>query len=326
MEYIISLGSWVLTIGTIVAIYCILGLALNLHFGYTNLPNFGIAGFFAIGAYTSAILTVPHRFLEMEIFAGFPGGIPGRIEAPFIVGILAATVLAGFVAFLIGIPVLRLREDYLAVASIGIAETIHFIALNELWLTIGSAGIRLIPMPFAILWPRYARPLFFLLVLLVLAIVYWVISRLVRSPFGRVWKATREDETVTASLGKSIVRSRMWAWVIGCAFMGTAGSLWAHYAMAIQPGEFVPTTTFLVWIFVIVGGLRNNKGVLIGALVIIGLFEQGTRFLPAFGAPYVVPALRLIIIGVLLVVFIRFRPQGVLPEKATTIEDHMKTI
>jgi len=311
---------YVLTILTIVGIYCILGLALNLHFGYTNLPNFGIAGFFAIGAYTSAILTVPYRFLEMEIFAGFPGGVPGRIEAPFIVGILAATVLSGFVGFLIGIPVLRLREDYLAVASIGVAEAIHFIALNELWLTIGSAGIRLIPMPFA------NRYLFFLIVLLVLAIVYWVISRLVRSPFGRVWKATREDETVTASLGKSIVRSRMWAWVIGCAFMGSAGSLWAHYAMAIQPGEFVPTTTFLVWIFVIVGGLRNQKGVLIGALVIIGLFEQGTRFLPAFGAPYVVPALRLIIIGVLLVVFIRFRPQGVLPERATMIEDHMKTI
>jgi branched-chain amino acid transport system permease protein len=311
---------YVLTILTIVGIYCILGLALNLHFGYTNLPNFGIAGFFAIGAYTSAILTVPYRFLEMEIFAGFPGGIPGRIEAPFIVGILAATVLSGFVAFLIGIPVLRLREDYLAVASIGIAETIHFIALNELWLTIGSAGIRLIPMPFA------NRYVFFLIVLLVLAIVYWVISRLIQSPFGRVWKATREDETVTASLGKSIFRSRMWAWVIGCAFMGSAGSLWAHYAMAIQPGEFVPTTTFLVWIFVIVGGLRNNKGVLIGALVIIGLFEQGTRFLPSFGAPYVVPALRLIIIGVLLVVFIRFRPEGVLPERATMVEDHMKKI
>jgi branched-chain amino acid transport system permease protein len=311
---------YLLTILTIVGIYCILGLALNLHFGYTNLPNFGIAGFFAIGAYTSAILTVPYRFLEMEIFAGFPGGVPGRIEAPFIVGILAATILSGFVGFLIGIPVLRLREDYLAVASIGVAEAIHFIALNELWLTIGSAGIRLIPMPFA------NRYLFFLIVLLVLAIVYWVISRLVRSPFGRVWKATREDETVTASLGKSIVRSRMWAWVIGCAFMGSAGSLWAHYAMAIQPGEFVPTTTFLVWIFVIVGGLRNQKGVLIGALVIIGLFEQGTRFLPAFGAPYVVPALRLIIIGVLLVVFIRFRPQGVLPERATMVEDHMKTI
>jgi branched-chain amino acid transport system permease protein len=311
---------YVLTILTIVAIYCILGLALNLHFGYTNLPNFGIAGFFAIGAYTSAILTVPYRFLEMEIFAGFPGGVPGRIEAPFIVGILAATVISGFIGFLIGIPVLRLREDYLAVASIGVAEAIHFVALNELWLTIGSAGIRLIPMPFA------NRYLFFLLVLFVLAIVYWVISRLVRSPFGRVWRATREDETVTASLGKSIVRSRMWAWVIGCAFMGTAGSLWAHYAMAIQPGEFVPTTTFLVWIFVIVGGLRNNKGVLIGALVIIGLFEQGTRFLPPFGAPYVVPALRLIIIGVLLVVFIRFRPQGVLPERATMVEDHMKAV
>jgi len=298
--------SWILTIATIVAIYSILGLALNIHFGYANLPNFGIAGFFAVGAYASAILTVPHRFRQMEIFAGFPGGIPGRIEAPFIVGLLAAIVLAALIGFLIGVPLLRLREDYLAVASIGIAETIHYVALNELWLTTGSAGIRLIPMPTG------NRYLFFLVVLLILAIAYWITQRFYHAPLGRVWRGVREDELITSS-----------AWVVGCAIMGAAGSLWAHYAMAIQPGEFVPTTTFLVWIFVIVGGLRNNMGILIGALLIIGLFEQGTRFLPALGPPYVMPAMRLIIIGLLLIVFIRFRPQGAIPERATTIEKHI---
>jgi len=309
--------SWILTIATIVAIYSILGLALNIHFGYANLPNFGIAGFFAVGAYASAILTVPHRFRQMEIFAGFPGGIPGRIEAPFIVGLLAAIVLAALIGFLIGVPLLRLREDYLAVASIGIAETIHYVALNELWLTTGSAGIRLIPMPTG------NRYLFFLVVLLILAIAYWITQRFYHAPVGRVWRGVREDELITSSLGKSVFSARMSAWVVGCAIMGAAGSLWAHYAMAIQPGEFVPTTTFLVWIFVIVGGLRNNMGILIGALLIIGLFEQGTRFLPALGPPYVMPAMRLIIIGLLLIVFIRFRPQGAIPERATTIEKHI---
>ncbi len=309
--------SWILTIATIVAIYSILGLALNIHFGYANLPNFGIAGFFAVGAYASAILTVPHRFRQMEIFAGFPGGIPGRIEAPFIVGLLAAIVLAALIGFLIGVPLLRLREDYLAVASIGIAETIHYVALNELWLTTGSAGIRLIPMPTG------NRYLFFLVVLLILAIAYWITQRFYHAPLGRVWRGVREDELITSSLGKSVFSARMSAWVVGCAIMGAAGSLWAHYAMAIQPGEFVPTTTFLVWIFVIVGGLRNNMGILIGALLIIGLFEQGTRFLPALGPPYVMPAMRLIIIGLLLIVFIRFRPQGAIPERATTIEKHI---
>jgi len=111
--------------------------------------------------------------------------------------------------------------------------------------------------------------------------------------------------------------------VVGCAMMGAAGSLWAHYAMAIQPGEFVPTTTFLVWIFVIVGGLRNNWGILIGAVLIIGFFEQGTRFLPDLGAPYIMPALRLIIIGLALILFIRFRPQGAIPERARAIEEHI---
>jgi len=310
--------SWILTIATIVAIYSILGIALNIHFGYTNLPNFGIAGFFAVGAYASAILTVSHRFREMEIFAGFPGGIPGRVEAPFIVGLLAAIVLAALVGFLIGIPLLRLREDYLAVASIGIAEAIHYIALNELWLTTGSAGIRLISMPTG------NRYLYFLIVLLILAIVYWIAQRFYHSPVGRVWRGVREDELITASLGKSVFKARMWAWVVGCAIMGAAGCLWAHYAMAIQPGEFVPTTTFLVWIFIIVGGLRNNKGVIIGAVIIIGLFEQGTRFLPSIGAPYIMPAIRLIIIGILLILFIRFRPQGAIPERATTIEKHIQ--
>ena len=310
--------SWILTIATIVAIYSIMGLALNVHFGYTNLPNFGIAGFFAVGAYASAILTAPHRFREMEIFAGFPGGVAGRIEAPFIVGLLAAIVLAGVVGLIIGIPLLRLREDYLAVASIGIAQTIYYVAVNELWLTTGSAGIRLIPMPTG------NRYLYFLLVLLLLAIVYWVVNRFYSTPIGRVWRGVREDEVITASLGKSIFRSRMSAWIAGCSIMGAAGCLWAHYSMAIQPGEFVPTTTFLVWIFVIVGGLRNNKGILLGAILIMGFFEQGTRFLPAIGAPYIMPAIRLIIIGVLLVVFVRFRRQGVLPERHKKIEAHIR--
>lgn len=309
--------SWILAIATIVAIYSILGLALNIHFGYTNLPNFGIAGFFAVGAYASAILTVPARFRQMEIFAGFPGGVPGTIGAPFIIGFLAAIVAAGIAGLLIGIPLLRLREDYLAVASIGVAEAIHDIAVNELWLTKGSAGIRLIPMPTG------NQYLYFLLVVLVLAIAFWVTQRFYRSPMGRVWRGIREDEVITASLGKSIFSARMWAWVVGCAMMGAAGSLWAHYSMAIQPSEFVPSTTFLVWIFVIVGGLRSNLGILLGAALIIGVFEQGTRFLPSLGAPYVLPALRLIIIGVLLVVFIRFKPQGVIPERMKPIEAHI---
>lgn len=309
--------SFLLSIATIVAIYYILAISLNIHFGYTNLPNFGIAGFFAIGAYSSAIFTAPHRLQEIAGFAGTEH-IIGLFAFPFPVGMLIAVISAGLVAFLIGVPLLRLREDYLAVASIGVAELIRTIAVNELWLTNGSAGIRLIPMPSG------NRLIYFFITLAFAAFAFWVATRLFRAPLGRVWKGVREDETVTASLGKSIFRARIWSWVIGAAIAGMAGSLWAHYAMAIQPTEFVPETTFLVWICVIIGGLGNNLGAILGTVLVIGLFEQGTRFLPSFGAPWIIPALRLIVIGLAFIVALRVRPEGVLPEWRRRIEKHLR--
>lgn len=309
--------SFLLNILIIMAIYSIVAISLNIHYGYVKLPNFGIAGFFAIGAYSSAILTAPHRLQEMAGFAGTKH-IIGLFAFPFPVGLLAAVILAGLGAFLVGVPLLRLRGDYLAVASIGVAEIIRMVAVNELWLTNGSAGIRLIPMPTG------NRIIYLFIVLALLALCYWAANRLFRSPFGRIWKGIREDETVTSSLGKKIFRGKMWGWVLGAGMAGLGGSLWAHYAMAIQPTEFVPEMTFLVWIAVLIGGLGNNTGVLLGTALVIGVFQQGTRFLPSFGAPWIIPALRLIIIGLAFIVALRVRPQGAVPEGIRPVEKHLK--
>ena len=306
--------SFLLSIATIVAIYSILTLALNIRWGFTGLLDFGIAGFFAIGAYTSAILTSPH---SEELVFGVRHSL--GFGVPFLGGLLAAA--AAIVAYLIGIPTLRLRGDYLAIMTIGLSEIIRYMAVNEKWLTRGSQGIRNLPRPLSG-YSNFLDSLFYLLlVVAVLLILYFISQRIYNSPLGRVLKGIREDEIVTGALGKKIFHFRMLAFVSGAAFAGVAGSLWAHYSGSIMPHEFVPDITFLIWVSLTIGGSGNNKGAILGTLVLIGLLQQGTRFLPTIeGYTYLVPGLRLIVIGFVLILCLRFRPQGILPEKAVRVE------
>lgn len=308
--------SFLLSIATIVAIYSILTLALNIRWGFTGLLDFGIAGFFAVGAYTSAILTSAR---SEELVFGVRHSL--GFGVPFIGGLLAAGGAAAVVAYLIGIPTLRLRGDYLAIMTIGLSEIIRYMAVNEKWLTRGSQGIRNLPRPLSG-YSNFLDSLFyFLLVMAVLLVLYFLSNRIYNSPLGRVLKGIREDEIVTGALGKKIFRFRMLAFVSGAAFAGIAGSLWAHYSGSIMPHEFVPDITFLIWVSLTIGGSGNNKGAILGTLVLIGVLQQGTRFLPTIeGYTYLIPGLRLIVIGFVLILCLRFRPQGILPEKAVRVE------
>jgi len=308
--------SFLLSIATIVAIYSILTLALNIRWGFTGLLDFGIAGFFAIGAYTSAILTSPR---SEELVFGVRHSL--GFGVPFLGGLIAAAAAAAIVAYLIGIPTLRLRGDYLAIMTIGLSEIFRYVAVNEKWLTRGSQGIRNLPRPFSGHSNLLDALFYFLLVLAVLLILYLISQRVYNSPLGRVLKGIREDETVTEALGKKIFQFRMLAFVFGAAYAGLAGSLWAHYSGSIMPHEFVPDITFLIWVSLTIGGSGNNKGAILGTLVLIGLLQQGTRFLPTIeGYTYLIPGLRLIVIGFLLILCLRFRPQGLIPEKAVRVE------
>lgn len=294
---------------TFAGIYGILALGLNMQWGFSGQFNIGVAGFFAIGAYTSAILTTP----------GSPAYL-GGFGMPFLVGVAGATLASTILGVLIGLITARLRTDYLAIATIGIAEIIRLLIKNEDWLTNGVRGIAGIDRPMAGWGMGLDTPLAFLVVvLLFVALTYYLVERARVSPWGRVQRAIRENEPASAASGKDIARFRLRAFVAGSAIMGLGGALYAHYFGFLSPEAFRPLYgTFLVWVMLIAGGSGNNRGALLGAVVIWALWsgsELLTSMLPSDMATRA-GALRVLIIGVLLQVILVTRPEGILPEKA----------
>ena len=292
-------------------VFAVMALGLNLQWGFCGLFNAGIAGFVAIGAYASALLTGPP---EPERFGGF--------GLPIVIGWLGAMVASGLAAFLVGIAALRLREDYLAIATFGIAVVIQLVALNAMSLTGGPFGIQSIPKPFAAeLGTGFGWNLAYLgLVVVVLGLSWWALEQLVASPWGRVLRAIREDELAAASLGKRAAAFRLQAFVLGCMLMGLAGALYAHFVGFIAPEDFLPILTFQIWAMLIVGGSGRNAGAVLGAALVWAIWSVSggliRAMLPAAeqarGA-----ALQVVLIGVLIAAILVLRPRGILGEKAT---------
>ncbi len=277
----------------------ILALALNLQWGMTGMVNFGIAGFYAVGAYTSGLLTTD---------AGMP----------FIVGFFSAGLLSMLFGIALAFLSIRLRDDFLAIVTLGFAELVRLFILNEDWLTRGPRGLPIETRPLSGWFDRGEYALFYLgLVALIILCVFLINERIRKSPYGRVMKAVREDDLVAQTLGKNVLRIRVQVFAIGAFFMGIAGSLNAHYIQHISPDAFTPTIAIFIWMCVITGGAGNNKGLLIGAGLVMVLLE-GTRFLGeifSFLDAEKSSAVRIIIISVLLILVIRFRPEGIMPEQ-----------
>lgn len=291
---------------TFASVYAILTLALNMQWGLTGLFNLGIAGFFAVGAYTSAILTSP---AHPDYLGGF--------GLPIFVGAVAAMITSGIVAVVIGLITVRLRTDYLAIATIGVAEIIRLFLKNEAWLTNGVRGIPGIPAPFG------GDPVLVLILLLVIvAIIYFLVERARVSPWGRVLRAQRENEDGTLAAGKNTNRFRLEAFAVGSSFMGLAGALYAHFIGFITPQAFLPLYgTFLVWVMLIAGGSGNTLGALIGGFG-IWLLWSGTQILTDILPPgYATQAgaIRILLIGLLLEIVLLLRPQGLIPEKRSAL-------
>src|SRR5919109_1643660 len=185
-----GLLSYVVSLAIMGGIYAVFALGLNVQWGYTGLFNIGIAGFFAVGAYTSALLTTP---MPEGVYAAYVQQLVG-LNLPFPLGLVGAALVAGSLGLIIGIPTLRLREDYLAIATIGIAESIRLIFNNESWLANGPPGLTGLPQP-PRSWgePQHYHYLYLGLVILAVVVVYWAIERGIRSPWGRVLRAIRED-------------------------------------------------------------------------------------------------------------------------------------
>ena len=235
-------GVFLLTMG---GIYAVLTLGLNIQWGFTGLFNAGVAGFFAIGAYTTAIVT---SVASEQHLGGF--GLPAAA------GMVAAMVASAIIAWGVGRICIRLRADYLAIATLGIAEIFRLVLKNEVWATNGPRGISLIPKPFE----HYAEPWnqigMLLLVFAVVAVLYVLLERARRSPWGRVMAAIRENEAAARAAGKNVERLRIEAFVLGGALMGLGGALMAHHIKFIEPNAAEPiSATFLVWVMLVVGGL-----------------------------------------------------------------------
>ncbi|MEM7685316.1 MAG: branched-chain amino acid ABC transporter permease, partial [Pseudomonadota bacterium] len=255
MDALYGYGIYILTLASMGGIYAILVLGLNIQWGFTGLFNAGVAGFIAVGAYTQALLTTP-------VSARHIGGI----ELPIPLAMVLAMIISAIVAYFIARICVRLRSDYLAIATIGIAEILRLIFKNELWATNGPRGVSQIPKAFESLPQPWNIVAFLIMVLAIVAVIYVLMERARLSPWGRVMTAIRENEQASAAAGKDVERFRVESFVIGAALMGLGGALLAQYLKQIDPQVSDPlTATFLVWVMLIAGGSANNKGAILGA-------------------------------------------------------------
>ncbi|MFC7250376.1 branched-chain amino acid ABC transporter permease [Halomicroarcula sp. GCM10025324] len=350
------------SVTVLIGAYAILTLALNLQWGYTGLFNIGVAGFMAVGAYTMAILTAPAN--------PGAGGVPG-FDLPLVVGIVGGMVVAAIVGALAALPALRLKADYLAIVTVALSEIIRLFVnwdgVAEVTLfgaTFGTGGATGISFKspgdvlsglvtglgsplvsaaaaFGVSSPNVVNIAYGLALLAVMVGSYWVLTRLSNSPFGRVLKAIREDETVTQSLGKDTRLFKIKAFMIGCALMGLAGILFRGGAGYISPQQFRPGITFYVFAALILGGSGSNTGSILGAATFSALlFYLPARLgenIPLGGdgapgnivdaaaalgsldpAPFVaytvanISTLRFVLIGVVLIYIIQNQPKGLL--------------
>lgn len=284
-------------------------LGLNLQWGYTGLFNAGVAGFVGIGGYVMAILTGPSR---EAVFGGF--------ELPFIIGLAGAMLAAGLAAWIIGLVTLRLKGEYLAVATFGIAVSLHLVFLNWEFVTGGTLGLIGIPNPArALAGSSLVQNAGYLVIVAVVALISFVaLERIVHSPWGRMLKAIREDEEAAASLGKNPTRVRLESFVLGCMLMGLSGALYVGFIGYVSPSDFLPILTFQIWTMLIVGGSANNRGALLGSVLVWGVWVGSGFFVSRMVPPEIQAqggAIQAVLIGLILVLTLLFRPRGLIGEE-----------
>ncbi|MEW6215529.1 MAG: branched-chain amino acid ABC transporter permease [Nitrospirota bacterium] len=281
---------YLLHILIIAGIYTILTLSLNLIVGYTGLPALGHAAFSCIGAYTSSLLA-----LNMGV-------------SPCI-GLLIGACVAAVSGVVIGYPAVRLKGDYLALATFGLGVIVYSIAKNWVSLTRGPMGLPGIP-GFSVLGFELSEVWSYLLLVLIFVVITIIVSgRIVNSPFGRILRSIREDEIASETLGKDTTRHKLIIFIIGAFFAGIAGSLYAHYITFIDPSSFTVMESITILLMVIFGGMGSISGSVVGAVILV-VFPELLRFL---GMPSSIAApMRQMIYGLLLVVLMLKRPQGIM--------------
>lgn len=305
----IGLISYLVFFATVAAILSVAVLGLNLQWGNTGLFNGGVAAFFGAGAYGTIFL----------------GGTPqpayvGGFELFYPLALAGGVVIAGLLAWIVGVATLRLRHDYLAIATFGVAVAFENVVRNTSWLSGGAQGLRGFQRPLeqAIGDPLTYNIAFLIFVLTILVAVYLALEKLIRSPYGRLLRAIREDEVAARSLGKNPARIRLAAFVLGSMVMGIAGGLYATFYAFISPQDVLPILTFQIWAMLIVGGAGNNRGAILGAFIIWGAWAASgwalARYAPIEAQLYT-GSMQYVLIGTVIVAMLLWRPQGLLPER-----------
>ena len=294
------LNNYYLRILSVIGIYTVLSVSLNLTNGFTGDFSLGHAAFMSIGAYTAAILTLSPAVKE-SMNEGLPAVLQ-QVSTPFVVAIVFGGLVATLMAVIVGIPVLRLRGHYLAVATLGLMVIVRVVANNWQSVTRGARGLNGLP-PNTTIWWTYG-----------LAVVtVYVVWRLVHSHYGHAMIAIREDELSAAARGVRVFPTRMLAFAVSAFFAGAAGALWAHLITAITPSSFSFAITFNVIVMLVVGGMGTISGSIIGPVLIVLLQEMLRRvetILAGGGTP--VYGLTQITIAILAILIMIYRRDGIM--------------
>jgi branched-chain amino acid transport system permease protein len=326
------LQQYTLGMSTLIPIFffIILALGLNIVVGLAGLLDLGYAAFYVIGAYTTALLTSPQ--------SPFYESLRNTPFVHFWPALIISVLMAGLFGVLLGAPTLRLRGDYLAIVTLAFGEIVPRIFLNLDQYTKGAAGINPIAYPNFFgytlsLDPKDAKWWYYLILMIGLISIF-IILRLRDSRLGRAWMAIREDELAAASMGIDPVRTKLWAFALGASFSGFAGAAYAAYLQVVSPDQFNFSISVIVLVMVILGGMGNVWGVILGGFI-IGFFDNVlvrtiSDWLRGLGQAVGSPALsefnleqyRFAIFGLALVLLMLLRPEGLLPSARRKAELH----
>lgn len=300
--------AFTLRVFNLCAIYIVLSLSLNLLNGFTGLFSLGHAGFMAVGAYVCALLTMPPELKEMNFFLAPMVPLLKGITLPFLPSIIIGGLAAAFVGFIIGAPVLRLRDDYLAIATLGFSEIIRVLITNAQTITNGAQGLKGLP--------RFSTTF---VVWTAAGLVTLFMFLLMRSSYGRAMKAVRDDELAAEAMGINVFKVKVTSFTVSSFIAGIGGALLGHMITTIDPKMFTFLLTFNILLIVVLGGTGSISGSVIASIVVTFLMEI-LRFLDEPMNLIIIktnglPGLRMVVFSIMLMIVVIFRQRGLMGGK-----------
>ena len=292
---------------TLAGIYAILAMILNLEAGWAGMWDLGISGLLAVGGYTF-IITTQSTHTDV-IFAP---------QLPMWLGVVLGAGAGGLAALLIGLPSLRVRGEYFLITTLAFAEVIRQLAINLGDITRGTVGFNQFERPFQSMFPGAAYRWFLLALTWAAAgLVYLVMRRLARAPFGRLLRGFRDNDAVALSLGKHTNRHRIRTFVFAGILYGAVAPLYLWFLRSVTPSLFSSEVTFVAWTALVIGGIASRSGPIVGAVILLLVTEAAALVQGSGEATVLLASVRYIVLGLVLIVVMRFRPEGLKTEAAS---------